>query len=63
MVVKSCPVKKTCWDKGACESCEFGKVFKRMNKRIDKLQTENVKLKAKNEELNIRIDVLMNQKF
>ena len=63
MVVKSCPVKKTCWDKGTCESCEFGKVFKRMNKRIDKLKTENVKLKAKNEELNIRIDVLMNPKF
>lgn len=60
---RKCPHHKNCWDYGSCEDCEVGKCVSGLHKRIDRLKTENLKLKAENEELKSRLDVLLNPSF
>lgn len=44
MVCKLCPTRKFCWDKGNCESCEFGIAFNSLDKKIKRLKEKNEKL-------------------
>lgn len=56
MTSKLCPTKKHCFDKGTCETCEFGKVFKRLDAKIKRLEIKNGALRAENKELKKRIE-------
>lgn len=63
MTCKSCPSRKFCWDKGNCESCEFGKAFERCNKKINKLKAKNKALVTENKELKNRLDIILKHDF
>lgn len=60
-----CPFKNRCKDYefGKCDRCKARETDKRKNDKIYKLEAENLKLKAENEELKSRIDVLLNPNF
>lgn len=63
MVCKLCPTRKHCWDKGSCETCDFGKAFINLDKKIKQLKEKNEKLHFENEELQKRIDNLLSPEF
>lgn len=42
---KTCPTRKTCWDYGTCDSCDFGVYITKLCKKIDRLKKENDRLK------------------
>lgn len=63
MTSKLCPVKRHCFDKGTCETCEIGKAFEGCNKKIKKLKEKNEKLRVENAELKERIDTLLHPNF
>lgn len=58
MKSKLCPYKKHCHNAGDCETCDFGIAFGRLEKRIVRLKKENGGLKAQNEELRHRIELV-----
>ena len=61
---KLCPYKRHCHD--ACygeNPCNFAKTFDGLQKKIDRLTTENRNLKVENELLSRRLDVLLNPNF
>lgn len=62
---RKCPMHKHCWDykDNNCDNCDIGKSISGLHKKVDRLKTENLKLKAENEELKSRIDVLLNPSF
>lgn len=39
-VCKSCPVHKSCYDKGNCHACEFGKAYFKLERKIKQLEAE-----------------------
>lgn len=63
MVCKLCPTRKHCWDKGNCETCDFGKAFEGLNSKNKKLKAKVEALEAENEELKERINTLLNPNF
>ena len=63
MVCKLCPERKRCWDKGNCESCEFGKAYNGLFEKNKRLKAKNEKLEKENKELNKRIDDLLHPDF
>lgn len=63
MVSKLCPIKKHCFDKGSCETCELGKAFEGYAKKIKRLKEKNEKLQVENAELKERIDTLLHPNF
>lgn len=63
MVCKLCPARKHCWDKGLCETCEFGKAFINLDKKIKQLKEKNKKLEQEKSEAINRLDTLLNPKF
>ncbi len=63
MVCKLCPTRKHCWDKGSCESCDFGKAFEGLNAKNKILKAKNEKLQSENEELKKRIETLLHPNF
>ena len=63
MVCKICPVKKTCFDKGLCEICDFGKAFVSMSNKIKRLTAKNVALQEENRELKDRLETITNPNF
>lgn len=62
---RKCPMHKHCWDykDNNCENCDIGKCISGLHKQVDRFKTENLKLKAENEGLRKRIDVLLNPNF
>ena len=44
MVCKQCPARKHCWDKGACEDCDFSKAFYALERKIGRLKKKNAEL-------------------
>lgn len=58
MTCKHCPTRKHCFDKGSCETCEFGKKFEALHKKITRLKKKNKTLEEENEKLKKRIDIL-----
>lgn len=61
---KLCPYKKHCRDECYGENpCSFAKAFDGLQRKIDRLKAENQELKADNENLNKRLDCLMNPDF
>lgn len=62
---RKCPIRNHCWDykDSNCDKCEIGASIDGLHRNIGKLKTENLKLKAENEELKSRIDVLLNPSF
>lgn len=62
---RKCPIHKNCWDykDNNCDSCDVGKCVSGLHKKLDKVKTENLKLKAENEELKAKIDVLLHPDF
>lgn len=63
MTCKLCPTRKHCWDKGNCETCDLGKAFESLNKKITRLKEKNEALQSENKELKNRIDILTNPNF
>ena len=63
MVCKKCPAKKTCFDKGSCESCDFGKAIEGFVQKIERLKAKNFELQHKNRELEMRVETLLNPNF
>jgi hypothetical protein len=63
MVCKLCPARKHCWDKGSCETCEFGKAFINLDKKIKQLKEKNKKLEQEKSEAINRLDTLLDPKF
>lgn len=63
MVCKICPVKRTCFDKGLCETCDFGKAFDGLVKRTDRLKAKNKLLQEENRELKDRLETITNPDF
>jgi hypothetical protein len=63
MVCKLCPTRKHCWDKGSCETCEFGKAFINLDKKIKQLKEKNKKLEQEKSEAINRLDTLLDPKF
>jgi cell division protein FtsB len=63
MVCKQCPYKNHCHDKGACETCDFGKKFEKLAKQNKKLKAERDAYKAENEELRKKIEILRHPNF
>lgn len=56
---KFCPYKKHCHDECYGENpCSFAKAFDGMQKKIDNLKAQNVKLVEENEKLRERVDWL-----
>ena len=45
MTCKLCPARKHCWDKGACENCDFGKAYENLNKKVKRLEAKNQQIK------------------
>lgn len=50
-VCKLCPYKNHCWGKGECETCDFGKAFEGLDKKIKKLKSKNEALQIQNEKI------------
>ena len=48
MICKLCPTRKHCWDKGSCESCDFGKAYYALERKINRLKKKNAELTALN---------------
>ena len=63
MVCKLCPTRKHCWDKGNCESCDFGKAFISLDAKNKKLKAKNEALEVENKELKERINTLLHPNF
>ena len=63
MTCKLCPLRRHCFDKGSCETCDLGKAFEGYNRKNKKLKAENEKLKEENEKLKDQIDTLRNPNF
>ena len=63
MVCKICPVKKTCFDKGLCEICDFGKAFTSLSNKTKRLTAKNVALQEENRELKDRLETITNPDF
>lgn len=63
MVSKHCPYKKHCHDKGACETCDFGKKFEKLAKENKKLKAQNEALTKENEELRKTVETLRHPNF
>lgn len=70
MVCKLCPARKHCWDKGTCESCEYGKAFNALERKIGRLKKKNAeltdlnaKLRADVAELEDKINTIKNPNF
>lgn len=63
MVCRICPVKRTCFDKGLCDVCDFGKAFDGLVKRIDRLKAKNVSLQEENQSLKDRLETITNPNF
>ena len=63
MKSKLCPYKNFCHDSGACEVCDYGKAFEKLNKKIKRLKAKNEALQTENEELKGKISVLLNPNF
>ncbi len=70
MKSRICPSRKYCWDAGNCETCDFGKAYEKLNKKIknlkkknEKLQSDNEKLKSENEELKKKLEILRHPNF
>ena len=51
MVCRACPIRRHCWDKGNCGTCDFGKAFINLNEKINKLKEKNQALEKENEKL------------
>ena len=61
---KLCPYKRYCQDTCYGERpCDFAKAFDGLQKKIDRLKTENQNLKAENEQMSRRLDTLLNPNF
>ena len=53
---RKCPYKGSlCLDYGSCESCEWGKLINRYEKRIKRLKTKIATLEASNDYLKRRL--------
>lgn len=63
MVCKLCPARKHCWDKGSCETCEFGQAFINLDKKIKQLKEKNKKLEQEKSEAINRLGALLDPKF
>lgn len=70
MVCKQCPTRKHCWDKGACEDCDFGKAFYALERKIGRLKKKNAELTDLNNtlrndviELEEKINTIKNPNF
>lgn len=63
MVCKLCPTRGHCWDKGTCETCDFGKAFNGLDAKNKKLKAQNKALEAENKELKEQINTLRNPNF
>ncbi|MBQ8497823.1 MAG: hypothetical protein IJ489_10280 [Clostridia bacterium] len=63
MKSRICPYRQHCCDSGGCETCDFGKAFENLSKKIKKLKAKNEALQAENEELKTKIDILENPNF
>lgn len=63
MVCKLCPTRKFCWDKGNCESCDFGKALEGLATKNKRLKAKYEALTKENEELKARIDTLLHPNF
>lgn len=51
MKSRICPYRNFCHDAGACETCDYGRAFEKMNKKIKRLETENKALRSENKAL------------
>lgn len=58
MKSRHCPCRNNCHDAGSCETCDFGKAFENMNKKIKRLKDKNKALEEENCRLKNRIDAL-----
>ena len=63
MKSKLCPYRKHCHYSGSCETCDFGKAFENLSKKINMLKEKNKALQAENEALKNKIDILENPNF
>ena len=63
MVCKICHVKKTCFDKGLCDTCDFGKAFVSMSNKIKRLTAKNAALQKENREFKDRLETITNPNF
>lgn len=63
MVCKLCPLRRHCFDKGSCETCDLGKAFEGYSKKIKKLKAKNEALEEENKALKERIEILLNPNF
>lgn len=63
MKSKTCPYRNNCYGVGTCETCEFGRAIESLKNKIKRLKAQNGALRAENEELKGRLEVLMNPNF
>lgn len=58
MKSRLCPYRNNCHDAGDCETCDFERVYARLNRKIKKLQADNALLREKNKVLQEKIEAL-----
>ena len=63
MVCKICPTRKHCWDKGSCETCEFGKALEKLSTKNKKLTEKNKALEVENRRLKEQVEILLHPTF
>lgn len=63
MTNKHCPYKKHCFDKGSCETCDYGIALDKAHKKVKRLKDKNDALEKENEELKQRIETILHPNF
>lgn len=63
MKSRICPYRKHCNSSGECETCDFGKAFENLSRKIKRLKEKNEALQTENEELKTKIEILRNPNF
>ena len=63
MVCKLCPMRRHCFDKGTCETCDFAKALENLNAKNKRLKSKNEALETEIKVLKETIEILRNPNF